>query len=158
MGVVVANQAQFNSGLDKYVNRFEKRFRARVRMLVSEGMRRMLRRTPVHTGEAAMSYVASAGTPSSSGNSGFAPVEATNRLQIGAERLRSSAEKRSTATLASVDFSDPFQVYWITNSAPHIAGLEAGELPEEPFRPRSPRGMFGVTLQELAALLESRRL
>jgi hypothetical protein len=105
-----------------------------------------------------MSYVASAGQPSGSSQSGMTPVEATNRLPLGSERLRSSAEQRSMATLASVDFSDPFKVYWITNSAPHIGGLEAGELPEEPFRPRSPAGMFGVTLQELIALLGTTRL
>jgi len=158
MGDVVANPLQFNRGLDLYVKRFERRFKNRMRMLVNEGMRRMLRRTPVHTGQAAMSYVASVGQPASSSNTGFAPVEPTNKLSLGAETLRPRAEARSRATIATVNFDDPFQVYWITNSAPHIGGLENGELPEEPFTPRSPQGMFGVTLQELVALLGRSRL
>lgn len=159
MGQVVTNPNQFNRGLDAHVKRFERKFKIRVRMLVSEGMRRLLRRTPVHTGQAAMSYVASTGQPAAAGvTSGFAPVEPTNQLPLGAEQLRPKAERRSIATLASVKFDDPFQVFWITNAAPHIGGLEAGELPEEPYTPRSPQGMFGVTLQELVALLESSNL
>lgn len=106
-----------------------------------------------------MSYVASVGQPATSGVSqGFEPVEATNQLPLGAETLRPRAERRSKATLATVNYDDPFQVYWITNDSPNISGLEAGELPEEPYTPRSPQGMFGVTLQELTALLESTRL
>lgn len=158
MGDVVSNPLQFNRGLDAYVTRFERRFQNRMRMLVSEGMRRMLRRTPVHTGQAAMSYVASVGQPKSSSNSGYEAVESTNKLPLGAEVLRPRAEQRSLATIASVSFEDPFQVYWITNSAPHIGGLENGELPDDPYVPRSPQGMFGVTLQELTALLERSRL
>jgi len=155
---VVTNSRQLNSALDSYVKRFERRFRVRVRMLVNEGMRRLLRRTPVNTGQAAMNYVASVGHPVLSNNSGFTPVEATNKLPLGSERLRPAAEQESKATLAQVDFSDPFRVFWITNATPHISGLESGELPSSPYRPRSPQGMFGVTLQELITILETTKL
>lgn len=146
-------------GLDLSYNRFEKRFQHRLRKLMNEGMRRLIRRTPVHTGQAVRSYVASAGSPFSGGPASPAtPVEATNKLPLGAEQLRGGAETAAMATLAKVDFRDPFKVYWITNSAPHISGLEHGELPEAPYTPRSPQGMFAVTLQELVTLLGSEML
>lgn len=153
---VVSNPKTFNRELDRAYARFERNFRTRMRHLVEAAMVRLIRRTPVHTGAAVMSYVASSGQPASNTpSSGFRPVEATNKLPVGAERLRGAAEAVAMRTLAQVRYTDPFTVYWITNNAPHIAGLEAGELPEEPFTPRSPQGMFGVTLQELIALLES---
>lgn len=153
---VVANPKQFNNGLDQFYQRFENKFRKRMKMLVEAGMVRLIRRTPVHTGAAVMSYVASVGQPFAGAPSGGrAAVEPTNKLAIGAERLRGGAEAVAMGTLARVNYNDPFSVFWITNNAPHIAGLEAGELPEEPYTPRSPQGMFGVTLQELIALLES---
>jgi hypothetical protein len=103
-----------------------------------------------------MSYVASAGKPfSGAPATGRKPVEATNKLAIGSERLRGGAKAQAMSTLGSVSYADPFTTFWIVNSASHIGGLEAGELPKEPFTPRSPQGMFGVTLQELISLLES---
>ena len=159
MTSVVTNPKQFNIGLDQYYNRFEKKFKNRMRMLMEAGMIRLIRRTPVHTGAAVMSYVASSGRPfSGASSSGRHPVEATNKLAVGAEQLRGGAEAVALGTLARVSYNDPFSVFWITNSADNIAGLEAGELPKEPFTPRSPQGMFGVTLQELIALLESNAL
>jgi len=153
---VVSNPVTFNNGLDQFQRRFEKKFRARMKMLMNAAMVRLIRRTPVHTGQAVMSYVASAGKPFSGGAAtGKNPIEATNKLALGAERLRGGAEARAMATLGSVSYADPFTTFWIVNNAPHIGGLEAGELPEEPFTPRSPQGMFGVTLQELITLLES---
>lgn len=153
---VVANPKQFNKGLDQFYQRFENTFRKRMKTLVEAGMVRLIRRTPVHTGAAVMSYVASVGQPFSGAPSkGRNAVEATNKLAIGAEKLRGGAEAAAMGTLARVNYNDPFSVFWITNNAPHIAGLEAGELPEAPYTPRSPQGMFGVTLQELISLLES---
>lgn len=153
---VVVNPKTFNRGLDQFYERFEKKFKARMQMLMEAAMVRLIRRTPVHTGAAVMSYVASVGQPFAGGASqGQKPVEATNKLAIGSERLRSGAESVAMGTLGRVNYNDPFSVFWITNNSDHIAGLEAGELPNEPFTPRSPQGMFGVTLQELTALLES---
>lgn len=156
MSSVVANPNQFIRGLDQSYNRFEERFSKKIHKLMHEGMRRLIRRTPVHTGQAVRSYVASARSPFSGGPAARpAPIEPTNKLPLGAESLRGGAQGQALSTLASVDFSDPFQTFWITNSAPHIGGLEAGELPQEPFTPRSPQGMFAVTLQELITLLDA---
>jgi len=156
MSSVVDNAGAFNSGLDRFYDRFERKMRNRMRMLMKAGMIRLIRRTPVHTGAAVMSYVASVGQPfSGAASAGRTPVEPTNELGLGQEQLRSGAEAVAMATLARVNYNDPFAVYWITNNSEHIAGLEAGELPREPFTPRSPQGMFGVTLQELLSLLET---
>lgn len=155
----VANAGGFLAGVENYEKRFHKMFQKRVRTLVHEGMRRLLAKTPVNTGQAVMNYVATGGTPYGGPvkQAGKA-VEPTNKLPLGAEKLRGAAEAISKATLADVDFSDPYKVFWITNRTPHIGGLEYGELPKRPYTPRSPAGMFGVTVQELMALLGSGRI
>jgi len=152
---VVANPVSFNKGLDQHYKRFEKKFASKMRVLMEAGMVRLLRRTPVWTGQAVASYVASSGSAMSRSAGAPKPVEATNKLSLGAEQLRGPAEARARSTLGNVKYGDPFTVYWITNAAPHIGGLESGSYPTEPFVPRSPAGMFAVTLQELAAMLES---
>lgn len=152
---MMSNSVSFMTGLDKSVKRLDVKMQRRVRILIEEGMRRMLRRTPVHTGKAVMSYVASAGTPSGGSSQGFTPVEATNILPLGSESLRGQAESVALATLLAMDYSDPYKTFYVSNNADNIAGLEAGELPAAPYTPRSPQGMFRVTLQELSALLDS---
>jgi len=156
---VVVNSGEFFNGLKAFEERFERLFRDKVRRLVSEGLRRLITKTPVNTGQAVMNYVATGGNPYSGGvKEAGAPVEATNRLPLGAERLRPAAAGTAMATLATVDFSDPYNVFFITNKTPHIQGLEYGLLPAAPYTPRSPSGMFGVTVQELMQLLSSGRV
>ncbi|SEM91911.1 hypothetical protein SAMN04488103_102442 [Gemmobacter aquatilis] len=156
---VVMNASQFLAGLDDAEAEVKIIMRNRVRRLVDEGLRRLLAKTPVNTGEAAMNYVATGGTPYTGPvKQAGDPVEPTNDLPLGAERLRPAAEAVAIATIGTVDFSDPFNVFWITNKAPHIGGLETGSLPQAPYSPRSPAGMFGVTIEELAAMLESGRI
>ena len=150
---VVVNAEEFNSALDREVKNLENRFRIVMKRLASEGMRRLLARTPVNTGQAVMSYKASVGTPKYVSAAAGTPVEPTNKLPLGVEQLRGPAEAVALSTLNGLDFSDPFTVVYITNNAPHIKGLEYGELPNDPYVPRSPNGMFGVTVQELTALL-----
>lgn len=157
--MVVVNSAEFIRGITEFEEKFHKLFRDKMRMLVTEGMRRLIDKTPVNTGEAVMNYVATGGAPYGGGvKEAGDPVEATNHLSLGAEKLRGRAASVATATVASVDFSDPYNVYWITNKAPNIQGLEYGLLPQAPYTPRSPAGMFGVTLEELLALLSSGRI
>jgi hypothetical protein len=106
-----------------------------------------------------MNYVASSGAPKSGvGKKAGPAVEATNKLSLGTEQLRGGAEAVSRATVATVDFSDPYKTFWITNATPHIGGLEHGSLPARPYVPRSPAGMFGITVQELMSLLQSGRI
>ena len=156
MGPVVSNPSAFITGLERYEERFHKMFRNKVRRLVTEGMERLLRKTPVNTGQAVASYVASGGAPSSAPPAARGKaVQATNKLPLGAERLRGTNSAISRATVANVDFTDPYKTFWIVNRAPHIGGLESGSLPGDPYVPRSPSGMFGVTVQELVAILSS---
>lgn len=156
---VVSNASGFISGLERYEERFEKMFRQKVRTLVNEGMRRLIAKTPVHTGQAVANYVASGGTPYGGPvKTGGDPEHGTNAMPLGPEKNRGGASATATATIAGVDFSDPYKVFWITNRTPHISGLETGSLPAAPYTPRSPAGMFGVTVQELLALLSSGRI
>lgn len=159
MGAVVANGRQFLNGIDRFEERFEKFFRKRVRTLVHEAMRRLISKTPVHTGQAVANYVASGSAPYGGPVIGAGdPESGTNSMPLGPEKNRGGATATAMATLASVDFSDPFKSFYVTNRAPHIGGLESGSLPGDPYTPRSPAGMFGVTVQELVALLDSGRV
>lgn len=152
---VVSNPIGFNNGLNASIKRFEKKWMMRNRVLVSEAMKRLIAKTPVFTGQTVRNYVASNGRPySGEVKSGSHPVEATNKLPLGVEQLRGGAAAEAMATLASVDFSDPYDVFFITNRSPAVAGLEIGALPQAPLSQRSPQGMFGVTLQELTAMLD----
>lgn len=154
-GGVVQNPGGFTTSLNRAIERFERQWIKRNKILVTQGMKRLIAKTPVYTGQTVRNYVASNGTAFSGGTKdGANPVEPTNRLPLGAERLRSAAAGEAIATLAAVDFSDPYDVFFITNRSPAVAGLEIGELPGPPLSSRSPAGMFGVTLQELTAMLD----
>lgn len=155
MAGIVTNGAEFMRGLDDEVDKLRLKFRNRVRRLMYEGMVRMLRRTPVNTGQAVMNYVATVGVPYGGLKEAGDPVEATNDLALGAEKLRYQSTAVAMATLNGVDFTDPYKSFWISNNAPNILGLEYGLLPEAPYTPRSPNGMFAVTVQELITLLDS---
>lgn len=155
----VLNPRSFQTGLDKAVERFHERFRVKMRRTVTAAMLRLLRRTPVNTGRAVMNYVATAGEAYTGPViAGFVPVEPTNKLPLGSEQLRGDAEAVARRTLDSVSYRNPYQRFFITNRAPHIAGLEAGELPDDPYVPRSPQGMFRVTLQEISAMMQAGKL
>lgn len=158
MAGVVLNAAEFGKALDKEYDDFKLKFRVRIRLLLHEGMIRMLARTPVNTGQAIMNYVATAGSPFGGVKETGKAVEATNKLSLGAEQLRDRHATISLATLASVDLSNLFTNFYIANNAPNISGLEYGELPLAPYTPRSPSGMFRVTVGELFSLLSSGKI
>jgi hypothetical protein len=159
MAGIVQNKAQFFKELDHQTAKVEKLFRTRVRLTVSEGLRRLIAKTPVFTGEAVANYVATAGTPYSGPiKQGFEPVEATNDLPLGAERNRARAEAVALATLSAVNFDAPFQAFHVTNRSPQIRGLEAGELPGKGRPSRSPNGMFVITNEELLEMLRSGKI
>lgn len=154
---VVVNSKEFNNGLDSFVKRFERQYRIGLRKLVTEAMKGLLAKTPVHTGETIKNYVATVGSPYSGAvKLAGDPIEATNHLSLGAEQLRSANASVSMATLFGINLSDPFVTIYITNKSPNVAGLEYGELPKPPYQPRSPKGMFRVTLQELSVYLANK--
>lgn len=156
--MTVANKAAFFKALDQYEQKVVRLFRSRVKRVVSEALTRCLAKTPVHTGSTVASYVvqegiASAGTV----HSGWTPVERTNQLPLGSERLRERAEAVALQSLANVNFEDPFKVFTISNAAPQAALLEIGAAPT-PETTRVPMGMFRVTNQELLNLLQSGKI
>lgn len=158
MGGIVMNSDQFLKGLDAFEEQAIDQFRQRVKNTVAEGLRRLMAKTPVWSGQTVANYVVTAGAPYSGPvKPGFAPTEGTNNMPLGTEPNRVQAEAVALASLATVDFSDPFQTYYITNRAPQAALLEIGEAPSKE-RSRSPNGMFVLTHTELEALLSSGRL
>jgi hypothetical protein len=153
---VVLNGFEFRAKLGQAEKQIKLAFQKRNRKLLGIAMRNLIRRTPVHTGQTVRNYVATNGRPyGGPSKSGRPAVEPTNPLPVGAERLRGAATAEAVATLNNVDFSNPFDNFFITNKSPAVAGLEAGELPKEPFTPRSPQGMFRVTLQEITLVVKT---
>lgn len=119
MAGVVVNAKTFLKALDKAEEIALDRFRNRVRSTVKEALSRPLAKTPVRSGCTVANYVVTAGAPYSGPvKPGFAPTEGTNAMPLGSEPNRAQAEAVSWATFNAVDFSDPFQTFYITNRAP----------------------------------------
>lgn len=149
---IVRNKAQFLKALDREEDRVKRLFRQRVRKTVSEALRRLIAKTPVHTGATVASYVAST-TGATVAHPGFGVVEPTNHLALGAEQNRPKATAVAEATLHALSFDNPFQRFSITNGSPQAALLEAGLAPT-PDTTRAPAGMFRVTNEEILLLLQ----
>jgi hypothetical protein len=149
---MILNKAQFLKALDREEERVTRLFKSRVRKVVSEALRRLIAKTPVHTGATVASYVAST-TGATVSHPGFGVVEPTNNLQLGAEQNRPKAAAVAQATLNALSFDNPFQLFSITNGAPQAALLEAGLAPTADTS-RAPAGMFRVTNEEILLLLQ----
>ena len=112
--------------------------------------------TPVWSGEALASYVWSAGSPSGEGPRepiDTGPPGHTNSMSIGEEPRRNANQQEADESYEKLNFSNPYQYFYLNNNAPHIGGLEYGLLPEDPLRQRSPNGMFGLALALVEAKL-----
>lgn len=157
MAGVVLNSAQFLKALDREEERVKRLFRRRVRHTVSEALRRLIAKTPVHTGATVASYVTGTGAGTGFVHPGFGSVEPTNNLALGAEQNRPKAAAVALAKLDALSFDNPFQLFTITNAAPQAALLEAGQAPT-PETTRAPAGMFRVTNEELLQLLQSGKI
>ena len=153
---IVRNAAAFTVALDREEERVRVLFRQRVRSVVTEAMRRLLAKTPVHTGATVASYLAST-SGASTIHPGFGVVEPTNHLALGAEQNRPQAEAVALATLNAINFDDPFQRFTITNATPQAKLLEAGLAPTKETT-RAPRGMFKITNQELLLWLQAGKI
>lgn len=153
---MILNKAQFLKVLDREEARVVSMFRSRVRRAVAEALRRLMAKTPVHTGATVASYVTST-SGATVHHPGFGVVEATNNLALGAEQNRAKAEGVAQSRLDSLSFDDPFQLFTITNAAPQAALLEAGQAPT-PDSTRAPAGMFRVTNEELINLLRAGKI
>ena len=111
-------------------------------------------RTPVHTGKSLANWVWSVGAPFSGTvkESTAGDIGQTRNAPLGSEGRRPSNQAKTDKSLASLNFSDPFQVFYLTNNAENIMDLEMGKLPTSKDS-RSPDGMARISMQELKTVM-----
>ena len=155
----VLNKRSFFAKLDALPRKIDRHFAKRIETIMAFAMGSLTKKTPVKSGRAVRNYVATTDYPYTGGIMeplGVGPIEPTNELPLGPESRRPANTAAAVATLKNVTTRpNPYRRYFITNKAPNISGLEHGELPEPPYKPRSPNGMFAVTVQEIIARLQS---
>ena len=152
------NSASFLTRIKQEPKKVERKLLTIVRKSIKYAHQSITSKTPVFTGTALSNYVWSTGSPSSSfsGDPGGGPTGQTNRMALGSEPRRPSAQAKADASRDAVLLTlDPFQKFFLTNNTPHIMGLEYGRFPLPPLNQRSPNGMYRVTLAALKARLAS---
>ena len=154
-----SNIAQFQKQTEAYFPKFKKDFAKRLDSIARYSHKTLMSKTPVHEGTTVRNYILTMTTPSSTT---YEPVESgpigqTNNMPLGLEPRRGANEKAAEASLANLKINpeNPFVKVYISNNADSVAGLEAGELPGDPLKSRSPSGMFGITMEQLLARLNS---
>lgn len=135
----------------------EKKLVLRIKSITLSAHSKLLAKTPVHEGLTVANWTATTGSPASgvTQNSASGATGSTNKLPLGSEPRRDSNEGIARASLRDLDFSKPFNKWFITNNAPAAAGLEAGKLPGKGFKSRSPNGMLKMTALEIESLVSS---
>lgn len=153
----VTNRNQVEQRVRKSMDEMKKQLGAGIRDLCFEIDETIKSHTPVWSGKAVRNYLWSVGAPDTSVYPAIesGPTGPTNSMPLGAEPRREANERASRETLLSIDFTDPFQNFILSNNADDIAGLEYGLLPT-PERSRSPSGMFGLTQNYVSELLRSK--
>lgn len=158
MGLIQNRSALF-AAVDKDVQKGIQKFTALIDKVTNAVHFSLLEKTPVHSGETVRNYIWTQDSPfngpsiSPIANS---PTGQTNKMALGSEPRRSINEAAATATLEALTFSKPFKKYFVTNNAPQVRGLEAGELPTGPgLTSRSPKGMFLITEVAVNAKIKS---
>lgn len=154
-----SNIPQFEKQINAYFPKFKKDFAKRLDAIARYSHKTLMSKTPVHEGTTVRNYILTMGSPSSVT---YDPVESgpigqTNNLPLGLEPRRGANEKAAEGSLSNLNISaeNPFVKIYISNNADSVSGLEAGELPGEPYKSRSPSGMFGITMEQLLAKLGS---
>jgi hypothetical protein len=141
------NRVQIERQVRASMMRFEASLSVKIMVLCGEIDFYIKSLTPVHTGQSVRNYiwttdVAFHGVLEAIDNG---PTGKTNSMSLGSEPRRHINEETAAASLAALNFSNPFQTFILTNNAPQIGGLELGLLPGPPLKSRSPAGMFGLT-------------
>jgi hypothetical protein len=155
---IVSNKTEFLNGLRAAVGEQERRFANTVKGIVTTLHHEITMRTPVWSGMALASYEWTIGAPRDGMPTepvDIGPTGNTNRMPLGPEPRRADNQAVADASLARLSFSNPYVAFWLNNNAPHIGGLEHGELPEAPFTPRSPQGMFNLSVHFVMEKLEA---
>jgi len=120
----------------------------------------LIDKTPVWEGVTVRNYIMTIGTPYAGvlPEIGGVPTGRTNQMPLGTEPRRAenaAAALESGSVLTKVN---AFSKIYITNNSDSVSGLEHGELPGDGYTPRSPNGMFGITLEEALSRLNSKAL
>lgn len=123
----VANLKQFQNGMKIAAKTPERMLVRHQKMLGLEGLRRVVLRTPVDTGRARGNWQLTIGEPADSIIEEIR--DPSTVITAGAQELRAL---------------EAFTVIFITNNVPYIIALEGGHSTQ------APRGMIGLTLQELS--------
>lgn len=118
----------------------------------------LTKRTPVWEGTTLANFKWSSGAPDLSPprdavNSG--PTGPTNSMMIGEEPRREANKTIADRNFESLDFSNPFAIFYVVNNAPHIFEVEYGQAPS-PGSTRAPNGVFRVSMATTQAWLRSR--
>lgn len=153
----VTNLKEFLGGMIEEPKIIERIFANKVRDICYTLHHSITNLTPVNTGRTLANYQWSTGAPAVGmvTESGSGQVEATNSLALGVESRRPENQAIADASLASINFSKPFQSFYLTNNDPTTSHLEDGEWPEAPFVSRSPQGMFTISFIYVEELLAS---
>jgi hypothetical protein len=158
VALLVKNKDAFLSVMHRKRTTIDGKVRQRMRGTAAFITAHILQLTPVNTGRAIASYRWSVGSPETVNQD---PIEigspfGTNTMALGTEPRRGPNEIFLFSSLSTLDFNNPYVKIFLSNGAPHIKGLEHGQLPDGfVFIPRSPQGMFGVTLEAADALARS---
>ncbi|TFZ81590.1 hypothetical protein [Candidatus Macondimonas diazotrophica] len=120
----------------------------------------MLDKTPVWTGEQMVNFNWSWGTPDMSYvETPFEQVEGTNQMLVGTEPNYGKARRWAEENFDRISFANPFDILWVTNTAPHFwEKTELGLPPAPGMRARAPAGVFRVSILEVEAQMRSERL
>ena len=154
---VRSNHRQVEAKVRKSMDGFRARFAAGMKDLCEEVDETIKSHTPVWSGKAVRNYNWSVGQPDTTVHEAIdnGPPGPTNSMPLGSEPRREVNERAARESLMSLDFSNPFQSFILTNAADDIEGLEYGLLPT-PEKSRSPNGMFGLTQNYAAEFLRSK--
>lgn len=158
MKPLVSNFDAFMKGLRVEEAEIDRKFSITVMHVATLLQEEITRLTPVNTGRTLASYVWSVGTPVEMSIDPILSGETrgTNSMPLGPEPRRGPNMSMSESSFRSLDFSNPYQRFWLANDSPAVAGLEYGLLPDATgFVPRSPRGMFAISVTYVGALLHA---
>lgn len=157
-GVAISiDLGSFLSDFEKALDGIKEQIGRRVRDIVYLLDQKLHERTPVWSGQAVRNMIWSM-----DGNQGevFAEIPVptemggTSSMALGSEPRRPVNQQAAQATLAELDFSDPFRVYTIANNSPDMPLIEDGSS-GLPGRSRAPNGVFAITVADVMAIIDS---
>lgn len=115
---------------------------------------------PVWRGTALANQQWSVGTPATGeveAAGGDKDPGPTNTMRVGTEPRRPENQRVADMSFTSLDFTNPFQVFWLTNNTPHMRNIEYGLPPGPGLRARAPKGVFRLSAQEVETAMQAER-